>query len=264
MLHLTRCWAPKPRGLMELSLWRLDTSTRTGHSRNMKGHEVSNPSRQPVEMSVRHSASTTFHRAKHLFMSEQIGRSSNLFSFPWLQYDECGKQEREEEQEGVWGDSSAQFIWKHCDTLQGCVLTLAPHTILSERLQQQQLCTTGLPALPLHQTTSPFTSSPLHPLKINPNTRAKANISLFMYLLTKKSVPDTCLFLFLSHLSRGFEWQKYALILFLQHNSYKKSSYWPLLMLQTTQCDYPENCLEWSLKFKSRNTALKWSGNCHS
>lgn len=47
----------------------------------MKGHEVSNPSRQPVEMSVRHSASTTFHRAKHLFMSEQIGRSSNLFFF---------------------------------------------------------------------------------------------------------------------------------------------------------------------------------------
>lgn len=50
----------------------------------MKGHEVSNPSRQPVEMSVRHSASTTFHRAKHLFMSEQIGQSSNLFSPPLI------------------------------------------------------------------------------------------------------------------------------------------------------------------------------------
>lgn len=81
MPHLTRCWAPKLRGLLVLSLWRLDKSTRAGHSRNMKGREVSSPSRQPVEMSVRHSASTTFHRAKHLFMSEQIGRSSNLF-FP--------------------------------------------------------------------------------------------------------------------------------------------------------------------------------------
>lgn len=88
--RLTRCWAPKPKGLLVLSLWRLDKSTRAGHSRNMKGHEVSNPSRQTVEMSVRHSASTTFHRAKHLFMSEQIGRSSNLFFLPltsmrWVQ-----------------------------------------------------------------------------------------------------------------------------------------------------------------------------------
>lgn len=82
MPHLTKCWAPKPRGLLVFSLWRLDKRTHAGHSRNMKGHEVSNPSRQPVEMSVRHSASTTFHRAKYLFMSEQIGQSSNLFSSP--------------------------------------------------------------------------------------------------------------------------------------------------------------------------------------
>lgn len=271
MLHLTRCWAPKPRGLVELSLWRLDASTHTGHSRNMKGHEVSNPSRQPVEMSVRHSASTTFHRAKHLFMSEQIGQFSNLFSFPWLQCNERGEREREEEREGAWGDSSAQFMWKHCDTLQGCVLILAPRTILSERLQQQQPCTAGLPALPLHQTASPFTCSPLRPSKINPNTRAKANISLFMYLppslilllpfliipswspncslllaqryngkhslqcylglLAKKSVPDTCLFLFLPHLNRlsdkNMHWSYFC--------SYEKSSHWPFLMVQLHQ-----------------------------
>lgn len=130
---LTRCWAPKPKGLLVFSLWRLDKSTHAGHSGNMKGHEVSNPSRHTVEVSVRHSASTTFHRAKHLFMSEQIGRSSNLFSFPWLQCDECREWEREKEREGVWRDSSVQFTWKHCDTLQDWILILATLTILSER-----------------------------------------------------------------------------------------------------------------------------------
>lgn len=34
-------------------------------------------------------ASSTLHRAKHLFMSEQIGQASNLSSFLWLQWDEC-------------------------------------------------------------------------------------------------------------------------------------------------------------------------------
>jgi len=129
--HLTRCWAPKPRRLLVLSLWRLDKSTHAGHSRNTKGHEVSNPGRQPVEMSVRHSASTTFHRAKHLFMSEQIGRSSNLFfPLPWLQ---CDDERGEGEREGARRDSSVQFTWKRPDMIQAWILILATLTILSER-----------------------------------------------------------------------------------------------------------------------------------
>lgn len=133
--RLTRYWAPKPRGLLVLLLWRLDKSTHAGHSRNMKGHEVSNPSRQPVEMSVRHSASTTFHRAKHLFMSEQIGQSSNLF---FLSPDFNAMTSAGKESGRKHTDSSVQFTWKRPDMLQDWILILAALTILSERQEQQQ------------------------------------------------------------------------------------------------------------------------------
>lgn len=89
-----------PKGVLVFSLWRLDKSTQAGHRGNMMGQEVSNPGRHTVEMSVRHTASTTFHRAKHLFMSEQIGQSSNLFSFPWLQCAEYRKWKRQRERKG--------------------------------------------------------------------------------------------------------------------------------------------------------------------
>lgn len=91
---LTKCWVLTPKGQMVFSLYRLDTSIHTGHRGNMMGQEVNNPRRHLVEMSLRHSASTTFHRTKDLFMSEQIGQFLNLFAFLWLQYDECREWER--------------------------------------------------------------------------------------------------------------------------------------------------------------------------
>lgn len=176
--RLTRYWAPKPRGLLVLSLWRLDKSTRAGHSRNMKGHEVSNPSRQPVEMSVRHSASTTFHRAKHLFMSEQIGQSSNLF---FLSPDfnaarsagkECVQTVHFSSHESALTRYKAEYwYWQLLQSYQ------RGRSSSSRRAAD-------LPPFQLRQVAVPFPSIPQCPLKVNSwawSKATKANIS-FLYL----------------------------------------------------------------------------------
>lgn len=172
----------KPRGLLVLSLWRLDKSTRTGHSRNMKGHEVSNPSRQPVEMSVRHSASTTFHRAKHLFMSEQIGQSSNLFflSPDFNAAPSAGKARGRERVQTVHFSSHESALTRYKAEYWYWQLL---QSYQRGRSSSSRLAA-DLPPFQLRRVAVPFLSIPQRPLKVNSwawSKATKANTS-FLYL----------------------------------------------------------------------------------
>lgn len=65
-------------------------------------------------MSVRHRlASTPFHRAKHLFMSEQIGQASNLFLFFFSNFNKMSSGNEGERDGGKEKDSSVHMkaLW---------------------------------------------------------------------------------------------------------------------------------------------------------
>lgn len=144
----------------------------------MKGHEVSNPSRQPVEMSVRHSASTTFHRAKHLFMSEQIGQSSNLF---FLSPDFNAARSA--------GKERVQTV--HFSSHESALTRYKAEYWYWQLLQSYQRGRSSssrraadLPPFQLRRVAGPFPSIPQCPLKVNSwawSKATKANTS-FLYL----------------------------------------------------------------------------------
>ena len=74
----------------------------------MKGHRLSSPTDTLLKrQSGPRLSSTTFHWAKHLFMSGQTGQASNRFSFLQLQSDEYREWGRDSWRTG-WGQFRSQ------------------------------------------------------------------------------------------------------------------------------------------------------------
>lgn len=103
---LTRCWAPKPKGVLFV-LWRLEKSTHAGHGGNMMGQEGSNPRRGTVELSVRHTPPPLPFRELNISLCQnKWGDPQIFFLFPDFNLMSAGN---EKDREGVWRDSSVHM-----------------------------------------------------------------------------------------------------------------------------------------------------------